>query len=191
MNFNPNTPYPSQPFGADYPPPSYEQANHSTPFPPASNPQPMSRDELFRQIIQKYEISHDYANKLQYLNGFKICFIFDDSSSMNSVLEDSPLNKSGSFQKATRWNELEYFANIAIELANLFDQNGCDVYFLNKQPPCRNIKNPQEFISFFKQLKPYGYTPLTRTLNQVLADQAQLVTYEKAFDYYSYRRRAH
>lgn len=67
------------------------------------------------------------------LEGFKIVFIFDDSSSMNSHLGDSPLLSKQS--RVTRWNELEYFASIALELANCFDKSGCDVYFLNKQPP--------------------------------------------------------
>lgn len=94
-----------------------------------------SRDEKFKELINKYEIGHDFANRLQMLTGFKISFIFDDSSSMNSLLSDSPLLKQQ--KQVTRWNELEYFASIAIELANLFDQSGCDVYFLNKPTPVR------------------------------------------------------
>lgn len=159
------------------PSPNYDQ---SYSYPPPQTPPQISREDLFRSIVQKYEISHDNANKLQHLTGFKIAFIFDDSGSMNSQLDESPLNNtSGTNLKATRWNELEYFANISIEIANLFDQDGCDVYFLNRQPPVKNIKNVQEFIGYFKQIKPSGYTPLTRTLDSVLRDNSSLASYEK------------
>lgn len=133
---------------------------------------------LIQNLITKYEINVDYANRLQYLYGFKIVFILDDSGSMNSELDDSPLNKSSS-ERVTRWNELEYFASISLEIANFFDSNGCDVYFLNNQPPIKNIKNTQEFLNYFRQIKPRGYTPLTKTLNQVLLDNANIVSYEK------------
>lgn len=133
---------------------------------------------LIQNLITKYEMNVDFANRLQYLYGFKIVFILDDSGSMNSELDDSPLNNPLS-QRVTRWNELEYFASIALEIANFFDQNGCDVYFLNNQPPIKNIKNIPDFLNNFRQIKPGGYTPLTKTLNQVLLDNANIVCYEK------------
>lgn len=125
--------YPNQapPYGAtSQPPPPPHGA-----FPAQQQQPPQNRDQLFRSLVQKYEIGHDYANRMQLLVGYKIVFIFDDSSSMNSQLSDSPLLARQS--RVTRWNELEYFASIAIELANCFDQSGCDVYFLNKQPPVK------------------------------------------------------
>ena len=64
------------------PPPAY--------FPPS---QPLSKEEQFRNIILKYEISQEYAGRLQQLRDCKIVFIFDDSGSMNSTLNDSPLNQ--------------------------------------------------------------------------------------------------
>lgn len=43
-----------------------------------------SREERFREIIEKHEISVDFSQRLQQLQGFKIVFIFDDSGSMNA-----------------------------------------------------------------------------------------------------------
>ena len=61
---------------------------------PMGQQQPQQgREEVFRQIINRYEISPEFSAKLQKLNTFKIVFIFDDSGSMCSPLEDSPLNK--------------------------------------------------------------------------------------------------
>ncbi len=60
-----------------------------------------SREEIYRDIIRKHEINDDFANRLQQLQGFKVVFVFDDSGSMNTVLQDSPLNSSDSLFKAS------------------------------------------------------------------------------------------
>lgn len=70
------------------PPPPYQQ------FAGAPNPQYQpSREDRYQAIINKHEISQQFASKLQKLNTFKIVFVFDDSGSMSSPLEESPLNK--------------------------------------------------------------------------------------------------
>ena len=97
-----------------YQPPPYEPRAHETPHEPESQ---AIRDEKFQTIVNKYEIRQEYADILQQLQGFKITFIFDDSGSMNSVLNESPLNDNKiGFLKATRWNELQYFAKISLEV---------------------------------------------------------------------------
>lgn len=82
------------------------------------------REDKFRSIINKHEISLDFAQRIQKLQGFKIAFIFDDSGSMNSTLSESPLNNNNTLMRATRWDELKYFATISIEIASLFDTEG-------------------------------------------------------------------
>ena len=100
-------------------------------------------DELvFKKMIQKHRISGFFAKKLKNLRKFKIVYILDDSGSMNTVLEDSPLNK-GTF-KATRWDELQVFINISIEIANIVNPEGCDVYFLNRRM-VKNVKKSEGF----------------------------------------------
>ncbi len=85
---------------------------------------------------------------------------------MKSSLEDSPLNVPGNLLNASRWDELQYFANISIEIASVFDENGCDVHFLNKGP-FKGITSASQLSEVFSQ-GPRGYTPLTKTLNSVL-----------------------
>ena len=140
-----------------------------------------TRDQRFFNIISKYEIRQEYANILQQLQGFKICFIFDDSGSMNTVLSESPLNDNKvGMLKATRWDELQYFAKISIEIASLFNDpnSGTDVYFLNK-PPVKNIKDVDQFASYLKKLTPNGYTPLNKTFNIVLGENVNTVKEKK------------
>ncbi len=146
------------------PPPSYNSII-PTSLPTGNG---ISREEKFREIINKYEISYDFSQRLQQLQGFKIAFIFDDSGSMNTPLMDSPLNNNNSLIKATRWDETQYFARIAIEIASLFDTEGCSVYFLNRKPsPIFNVFDESQVLRLF-QLKPAGPTPLSRVLNEAL-----------------------
>ena len=172
---------------SDQPPP-YQESSESSPYPVNHNHnhasqhvQPLLLDpnSLFQQIKSKYEISQEFGDKLQLLQGFKICFIFDDSSSMNTQLQDSPLNYSNSL-RATRWDELKYFANISIEIASLFDRNGCDIYFLNR-PGVRNLQMSQlgDFLNTFSTRQPNGYTPLSKALTQVLNDNYHTVQTEQ------------
>lgn len=91
---------------------------------------PVIDESKFKHIISKYKISQFFAKKLHTLSAFKIVFILDDSGSMNEYLDESPLNR-GSF-KATRWDELQEFIKISIEIANILNPEGCDVYFLNR-----------------------------------------------------------
>ena len=100
-------------------------------------------DKSFNEIMQKHSISGFWSRKLKSLNNYKIVFILDDSGSMNKSLEDSPLNK-GSF-KATRWDELQEFIKISIEIANTVNPEGCDVYFLNRRM-VKNVKKPESTI---------------------------------------------
>lgn len=182
----PNAPYPNQ-----YPPP-YSHSNSpgsgqytnlsslSSPSPstPQYNPNPYANnnnsnnnrganEQRFAEILSKYEISRDFSDRLQkYLFGTKIVYVYDDSGSMNSVLNDSPLN-TGLF-KATRWDELKNFSKVSIEIANIFNPNGVDVFFLNR-PVARNVKSLADLDPYFVN-RPNGYTPLRRVCDSVLAE---------------------
>lgn len=137
------------------------------------------REVKFREIVDKYEISLDFVQRLQQLHGYKICFVFDDSGSMNNMLIDSPLNSERSLLRATRWDELQYFAKIALEIATIFDPDGCSLYFLNKKPsPVHNVKYESE-LEYLFAYRPSGFTPLPRVLDQVLEENAQHLNEKK------------
>ena len=118
----------------------------------------------YKELIRKHKISCFFSKKLQCLYTFKIVFILDDSGSMNKTLDDSPLNKG--YTKATRWDELQEFARISIEIANLFNTNGCDMYFLNR-PMAKGVRVPDEIAPYFVN-KPSGFTPITKIFTKVL-----------------------
>ena len=71
----------------------------------------------------------------------------------------------------SRWAELKQFAAEAIALSSAFDQDGVDVYFLNRQT-CQNIKHISQLDSVF-QREPTDYclTPLSMKLDQILNEK--------------------
>lgn len=151
---------------------SFTEASAPLPPPPyeAHYPPLKSNEEILSEIINRYEISSFFAGKLQKLKSFKIVFIFDDSGSMNMILEESPLNTSTN--KVTRWDELKYFARIGLEIASGFNPDGTDVYFLNR-PTAYGVRSSDQLVAHFLQ-PPNGYTPMCRALNTVLKDNESL-----------------
>jgi hypothetical protein len=111
-------------------------------------------------VFQKHEISPQMAQKLQMLQSFKIAFIFDDSGSMNTI--DSTIS---------RWDELSQFANTSVEIASVFNPQGCDVYFLNR-PVIRNVRDMSQLAHYFRD-RPQGVTPLARTIHQCISESMQ------------------
>ena len=124
-----------------------------------------TRQTLLNNVINKYAISFEFSKRLHLLDKFKTVFIFDDSGSMSTRLTQSPLNTD--FVKATRWDELKFYASIAIEVTNVFDREGVDVYFLNR-PAAKCVKNMNDLEPYFLD-PPGGFTPITRVLRGVLA----------------------
>lgn len=125
-----------------------------------------AQNEQLTEIILKYEIRPFYSAKLRALENFRIVFIFDDSGSMNFKLKESPHNSKD--KKVTRWEELKYFSEIGIEMANAFNREGTDVYFLNR-PVARNLRSPDELTPHLAP-RPNGFTPITRAVKAAISD---------------------
>jgi hypothetical protein len=156
------------------PPPSYQDStqqsygvNNNADY--NSNQNGLTMEQKLQNVVRRHEIGQFFAQKMMSLKAFKIVFVFDDSGSMCSVLNDSPLNTS-TF-RATRWDELQYFANISIEVANVFTNEGCDVFFLNRAP-IKCVRNIEQLRPSFLQ-KPAGFTPLTGVLNTILYENSR------------------
>ncbi|CAF2757024.1 unnamed protein product [Rotaria sp. Silwood2] len=134
------------------------------------------RRAKFEQLIRRYEINKTFASKLGALDGYEIVFICDDSDSMNTELSDV----SGPYEKApTRWDELKQTVSIVIDLASIFDPDGVDVYFLNREPMYNKACYTYLFnkISIVKIIS--GPTPMVRVLRQVLKEKKNQIQERK------------
>lgn len=129
----------------------------------------------FRDFIMKYEISNEYAIKLRQLEGFDVVIICDDSSSMNTVV--STPNTKDFMSLPTRWEEMRTIVKIIMEATMLLDDDGIDVYFLNR-PEEKNVCDMSKIDEMFVR-KPNGYTPIVETLQRVIADKKQSLAEKK------------
>ena len=114
--------------------------------------------ENLSNICIKYEIAGYMEEDMFGITGYGVILICDDSSSMNAPTE-----------YGTRWDELKNVAGIVVDIGGALDEDGIDIYFLNRsQRPYSGIRCADEVVELFKQ-KPCGRTPLTRTLANVIA----------------------
>ena len=108
-----------------------------------------------QSILEKYDITGIFAQKLNQLQGFKMVCICDDSTSMREVL-----NKG-----QTKWDELRQSIEIVLDVATAFNVD-CDVLFLNR-PGFRNVKHISQLNEQFTN-PPSGLTPLARCFQLAL-----------------------
>lgn len=120
-----------------------------------SAPPPMSLPEL----IARYEIYNYQSNELALLRGYDLVFVCDDSGSMRTPLHSG----------RTRWDELKETVSLVVDIGRCFDDDGIDVYFLNR-PPLKRVNSAADLHKGFIG-PPAGFTPLTDTLTRVVAEQ--------------------
>jgi hypothetical protein len=132
-------------------------------------------NEKLKKIKDKYEISETYIQQFQNLSSYKIAFVLDDSSTMTSTIENSRLQNG--FTRPRRWDELLEYTICAIDLANLYNINGVDCYFLNRDS-VKQVKNGENIKPSFTG-EPIGQSPILDKFDQILKDNE---TYYKGQD---------
>lgn len=117
-----------------------------------------TKNQKIYDLIQKYEIDPLFSEKLDILSDYEIVLLLDDSGSMSTPISDS--------QHSTRWDELKYVVKIVISIATIFDEDGIDIHFLNRES-YYNVKSLKEVDNSLEGF-PYGTTPLTYKFNSIL-----------------------
>jgi hypothetical protein len=125
-----------------------------------------NRQSQLKAFCATHKVSEIFVEHLEALDDYEIVIIADDSGSMATV------SYSGSGVRTTRWQELKSTISILIDLATIFDSNGVDVHFLNRDP-ILNIKSAKELDSIFA-IPPRGPTPLVPALRNVLSTTSRL-----------------
>jgi len=103
------------------------------------------------------------AEHLRKLRDFEIVIVCDDSGSMMTQVDGT---------QRTRWDELCSIVKLIIEIGVIFDSNGVDIYFLNRDS-FHNVKDPKVVEQIFK-MPPSGYTPLVPVLNRIFESSLSL-----------------
>ncbi|CAF3005535.1 unnamed protein product [Rotaria sp. Silwood2] len=148
------------------PPPPYSNQSGYNSFQQSAPVDSEERLRKFQYLVNRYEINRDFATRLRALEGYEIVFIVDDSGSMNTPLGDI----TGPFDRnPTRWDELRQTVSIVVDIASVFDPDGIDIFFLNREP-MRHVKSSEELVPTFA-VPPEGPTPILRVLQHVLREK--------------------
>jgi len=118
----------------------------------------ISKGDKVDKLLEKYEINPYFSEKLSILDDFDIVCILDDSGSMKTPLNDHNGH-------STRWDELKDVINTVMDVALVFDDDGIDAFFLNRDT-IMNVTSHEVLNERMKE-GPYGRTPLTRVTNEV------------------------
>lgn len=117
-----------------------------------------SKGDKIKDLINKLDIDPLFSEKLSLLDNYEIVLLLDDSGSMNTPLDDHTSHN-------TRWDELKDVVSKVIEISTIYDENGIDIYFLNRRP-IYNVKS-LELVNRIFSNSPYGSTPLTDNLQYI------------------------
>lgn len=131
-------------------PPRYTKLDNTSPS--------VSKGQQILDLVEKYEIQPLFSEKLFILSNYDIVLLCDDSGSMNTPLDDNTGH-------STRWEELKSVIKIVISIATIFDDDGIDIYFLNRQTQL-NVSSFEQ-VSTCLDEPPYGGTPLTSKLSLI------------------------
>ena len=128
---------------------------------------------LLEFLGNQYDISDVNLNCLKQIENFEIVVICDDSYSMRCPATNATPFSCMRYTKDSRWEELKKIVSIVIDIATIFDKDGIDIYFLNREP-LFNVTKKEELNKTFDIL-PEGFTPLVKTLKKVLIDKKNII----------------
>jgi hypothetical protein len=122
-------------------------------------------DERFTTFVRTHELPQATAQQLkEVLSTCKIVMLCDDSSSMNQAIAEEGTDPF-SVKRSTRWLELKKLAAALIEIITAVNQDGLDLYFLNR-PPVFGVTSVSGLGPTFAAA-PNGGTPLIGSLRKV------------------------
>lgn len=143
------------------PPPAY--ADISQRLDQSSQQRERARLQI-SDIVNIYQINNIY--RLSKLSGFKFVFILDDSSTMNSLVLESPLKNRENVVR--RWDELKHFCEISLNVANSVSDVGADFYFVNR-PSARNIHSCEQLSVLFSDAPNGESVSISNTVQKAFA----------------------
>lgn len=126
----------------------------------------------FYQLVKQNELNQQVSDQLYtVLSTCEIVLLCDDSDSMNKSIAEEGTDPFAP-KRSTRWLELKKLASIIIDFVSAINQNGLDIYFLNR-PGLTNVVSLTGLQGVFAQ-SPNGGTPLITTLNKIYHDKAHI-----------------
>lgn len=142
--------------GLQPPPASF----NSVSMPSAPEADTLSKEDRLNEFFRENDIAVYIREDIWALTDYEIILICDDSGSMKQKTDIG-----------TRWSELKDVAKTVIGIGSILDDDGVDIWFLNRsKTPFTNVNCVEEVEHLFEK-PPSGRTPLTRVLEEVMATE--------------------
>lgn len=131
----------------------------------------------FELLVKQRELNPNIANQLRdVLSTCEIVLLCDDSDSMSLNIAEEGLDPFAT-RNSTRWLELKKLTAIIIQFVTSMNDDGLDIYFLNREKIC-NVKSINGLQNVFNIL-PQGSTNISNTLMQIYEDKKYILNYKK------------
>jgi hypothetical protein len=132
--------------------------------------------DKLKKISLQYELHGGAISALRVLEDFDIVVLVDDSGSMNTAVSaGTGADPFGA--RPTRWQELKHRVLQILQIATALDDDGIDLYFLNRVG-AKNVTDEKQVEQLFKE-RPSGYTPLRAAYNRIMEDRSKMNLREK------------
>jgi hypothetical protein len=136
------------------------------------HPEPEQREldpKRYKELCEDHGINPMFANRMWRLQGYHIIIICDDSGSMNSPSNPTVSREDPYDPPKTRWDELKQTVGLIIDIATCVNQDGVDVYFLNREGK-ENVTHKNDLEDIFSKVPTkYNLTPIVPKLREVLS----------------------
>jgi hypothetical protein len=130
---------------------------------------PAANAHRLHTIASALDLSDRSVRLLRSLEGYDITVVADDSGSMRTPV-DSPSADAFAVRR-TRWDELREAVALLAGLFTCLDDDGIDVFFLNRMG-ARNVRDGTHVAHLF-EAPPAGRTPLVRTLRSLSEEKRE------------------
>lgn len=149
-------------------PPPYNDQTGYQPYYPNINQDSeyYEKEQKLKEFFRKYEISPLFQEDVSCIKKYDIIVICDDSGSMAEMSTYLSLRTNKKVTNS-RFDQLQETVEIVAELGVILDDDGIDIWFLNRDQPIKNVRSKEIVMSLFNS-KPAGSTPLTRVLARVI-----------------------
>jgi len=121
-------------------------------------PLPTERVEEWEESDEEEDEGEEEA--LRMLKNYHTIFILDDSFSMHHQ---------------HRWRDAKRALEGIAEVAEKYDSNGIDIYFLNNEQSGQGYTEPQQVTNLFARATPHGDTPTGARLEKLLLDYLERI----------------
>jgi hypothetical protein len=131
----------------------------------------------FELLVKQRELNPYIAEQLKnVLSTCEIVLLCDDSESMSLNIAEEGTDPFAP-RNSTRWLELKKLAAVIIQFVTSVNDNGLDLYFLNRQKIC-NVNSLSGLQNIFN-LPPQGSTNISNALLEIYEDKKYVLGHKK------------